>query len=467
MSPSTGRNLDSVLPMSGTAPHIFRKRPAFVRVISRQASKPAITSALRALMVFGVVFGLAVLYGYTHFYRDPGSVFFDPKHAFVRWYSEYREQEAKQYIDEAAKSPDELAKSPGHPKTGSNPAICATFTTVIRDAKEPYIETSIGSTLQGLSIAERSDLNLSLLFASLDPAQHPTYHKAWVRDVVDHAYGYNDVLNAEDIAQLSSFEAQGAWQSKSSFDYRLALRQCYDHSSSPYIAIFEGDIILADGWMVRTLKALRDLETQMKADTKKADGDWLFLRLFNQERSTSWASRSLGANYEAPLSILLACIAYAVLKLVRGRSNLVRKQLDASAIMVICLVAIPSFVILFFQSGKASLLPPKAGVREELFGCCSQGLVFNRERIPALIDFLHTYEAIQYDLATKAYAKMNNYSMFSLYPVQIQHIGSRSSRPANHDEAKAVWSMAFESLEPAQLRSEHQKMLLDLYDTPR
>jgi hypothetical protein len=42
-----------------------------------------------------------VLYGQNHFYRDPGSIFYDARRAYERHYSLHREREALQYIKNA------------------------------------------------------------------------------------------------------------------------------------------------------------------------------------------------------------------------------------------------------------------------------------------------------------------------------------------------------------------------------
>ena len=100
-----------------------------------------------------------------------------------------------------------------------------------------------------------------------------------------------------------------------------------------------------------------------------------------------------------------------------------RGSIDNWVVLVVCCIAVPSFVILFFQAGKASLLPPKDGVRKEGFGCCSQGLVFVREQVPDLVHYLREKRVGQYDLMTMEFARDNDFALFALYPMQIQHIG--------------------------------------------
>ena len=91
-------------------------------------------SSIRVFIVSLILFCLVVLYGQTHFYRDPGSIFFDELRAFQREYTVYREQEANVYIQSVKDGKDRL-----FPKAGTSPSICASFITVKRDG-EQYIE---------------------------------------------------------------------------------------------------------------------------------------------------------------------------------------------------------------------------------------------------------------------------------------------------------------------------------------
>ena len=98
---------------------------------------------VRALLLFLFFLGALILFGETHFYRDPLRIFYDDKRAFVRWYSEIREAQASSYIAEFNRSDfGEYAKS------GGRPAVCAVFTTVkrervqylpVRSGLEPFV----------------------------------------------------------------------------------------------------------------------------------------------------------------------------------------------------------------------------------------------------------------------------------------------------------------------------------------
>ncbi|KID63417.1 integral membrane protein, partial [Metarhizium hybridum] len=45
-----------------------------------------------------------------------------------------------------------------------------------------------------------------------------------------------------------------------------------------------------------------------------------------------------------------------------------------------------------------------------------------------------------------------------------QHMGVDSARGTVVDEAQAIWSMAFENLEPARLDRDHRRMVKEYYD---
>ena len=86
------------------------------------------SAGIRALLVFCLLFGAAILYGWAFFYRDPGSVFYDPAHAFIRTYSEYREAQAHAFIEDVDRNLSRI-----YTKAGPSPKLCATVLTVNRE----------------------------------------------------------------------------------------------------------------------------------------------------------------------------------------------------------------------------------------------------------------------------------------------------------------------------------------------
>jgi GR25 family glycosyltransferase involved in LPS biosynthesis len=68
-------------------------------------------------------------------------------------------------------------------------------------------------------------------------------------------------------------------------DYAYVLEKCYE-SQTPYIAVFEDDIIFADGWLIKTLKALEEIK--LHAEQGEKFWNWVYLRLFYTETFFSW-----------------------------------------------------------------------------------------------------------------------------------------------------------------------------------
>ena len=251
-------------------------------------------------------------------------------------------------------------------------------------------------------------------------------------------------------------------------DYTLALSHCHSATFAPYIAVFEDDILLAEGWFARTLLALREVSQRMEArdqaqalaqgkqDTttssdrtsgRHPSNKWLYLRLFNQERSIGWSGTHPLSNNEPLLILLISPSVLLILLFLRrysralplglSYSRALRSLLTPGVLAVLSVLLIPTIIVLFFASGKASLVGHGAGVYDEPFGCCSQALVFNRARVPGLVGYLRDNYAARpdlpsearrkevgkYDMMTRDYARGERLTRWSLYPVVVQHVG--------------------------------------------
>jgi hypothetical protein len=80
-----------------------------------------------------------------------------------------------------------------------------------------------------------------------------------------------------------------------------------------------------------------------------------------------------------------------------------------------------------------------------------------------LAEYLTTKGHGQVDLLINDYARERQLLRFSLYPVQIQHIGIQSARNTTEDEARSIWSMAFEDKNPVTLDIEHRQLVKSIY----
>jgi len=103
----------------------------------------------RVFLLWLILFASAILYGHLNFYRDPGSVFFNPHLAYKPGYSLWRAREADEFVESIGK--DIARHDHGHGesntisnagKAGTHPRICASFMTVKRNIDKQYVEVS-------------------------------------------------------------------------------------------------------------------------------------------------------------------------------------------------------------------------------------------------------------------------------------------------------------------------------------
>jgi hypothetical protein len=74
-------------------------------------------------------------YGHLYFYRDPGSIFFDPNRFLERHYSLQREREAELFRHTAlaaTATTNSIVDGPG--KSSGQPTICGVYITVQRSS---------------------------------------------------------------------------------------------------------------------------------------------------------------------------------------------------------------------------------------------------------------------------------------------------------------------------------------------
>ncbi|KAI1363467.1 hypothetical protein F5Y08DRAFT_240576 [Xylaria arbuscula] len=444
----------------------------------------------RALALLLTIVAVYVTYGYFNFYRDPLSIFFSQEHGFDRFYSATRQAEADEFFDALLANPDAVRSQLA--KAGPRPDICAVFLTIAREMHgRQYIETAVGSFFANMTHAERNAIHLKLFFADVPrpETQHKSYATLGAADIADDIVTYPVSLPDKDkeknLALLESWSKRRNDKSmverKTLHDYAYALRQCIQTTDAPYIALFEDDIILADGWAAQTLQNLHIIEDMMK-DTRRHNpvrgrvepggpNSWLYLRMFNQERSFGWGGGYGFRRNNAHIISLAVSIPLLGLILLTRRYFLPRsiaRHIDGWVLLVTCGVAVPLLVWLFFASGKASLLGSPPGVYEEWFGCCSQALVFNRKHAQGLSDFLMAATTKpgrvgRGDMLPKDYAWDHGLARISAYPMLAQHLGRISATGTTSIEASQIWSMAFENLEADQLARDHMKAVKELF----
>ncbi|KAF2399380.1 hypothetical protein EJ06DRAFT_478301 [Trichodelitschia bisporula] len=412
---------------------------------------PGSSPALHTLLTTTLLLTLLTLYGTRSFYRDPGSIFFDPARALERRYSMLREAEAL-FFHTAM-----LANATAHPHAGPKPLLCGTLLTVARDAEIHPLELALASALHPFYPAERAALHLGIYFADTNPSQHPTSHSPLLALTDAHTTPVSFLEPAALDAQRA-LEAEGKLGTKVGHDFAAALRWTLQVCDAPYVALFEGDVLFAEGWMARTAVALRDIEARRK--TRAEGGGWLDLRLFNDEGNIGWERQGWLDNHVPLIAGGISIGLWVVLRIVRIKGRKVAPGVTA----VLCLVTIPALVIFFFQAGKSSLIPRPAGVSVQNWGCCTQGEVMPRAAVAGLADELERRAGAPPDVVFLEYAARLGWVRYALDPVVMQHVGWRSrldpgrGMGAERGPGGAVWSMGFEDLKMSRLGREHRDM---------
>jgi hypothetical protein len=267
--------------------------------------------------------------------------------------------------------------------------------------------------LAGLTQFEREDLDLRVYFANTEPSQHPLW-ESWFLDLVDNSIPVDNITSPSQFEELQQLEKEKYFFHKTGLDFSYALENCYNSSSAPYITIFEGDILVADGWFARARMALRNIAGNSEP--------WLDMRLFNEERSIGWDSNALLGNNVLWISLAISAALLGVTFLLRQHTRF--NSFSNLTLAVICLIFIPTFLILFFQSGKASMLPPKPGVTLQSWGCCTQGLILPREQVPGFVAELRKSAPVAPpDIIAVDYTAAKKLRRYALNPVQVQHLG--------------------------------------------
>ncbi|PLB52323.1 hypothetical protein P170DRAFT_488913 [Aspergillus steynii IBT 23096] len=383
-----------------------------------------------------------------HLWRDPHSAFFNDRHVYNLDYSLYREREARHLISRYNSPSD-----PPQPiRGGPEPLICVSFVTVRRKLDD-YFDPSVGSLLEGLYEEERQALHIEILFADTDPTRHPSWGQKWVDRLVDSAGSYN--VSEVELDHLRELEKQRNFYEKGVYDYVYALKSC-QATKAPYTIIFEDDIILATGWLTKTLKALSDITKP----TQNKQKPWIYLRLFYTETALGWSTSDFAYRnmfFIFGLLMLSSCLCLLLLR----RFRICRSYLDYTNMAVICLVCVPAFIALVYMMGKYTLMPLQGVVEMNKYGCCTQGMLFPEDQIDGLIGFLGEKGHGQTDSLIEEYADQTGLTRYALAPPQLQHVGLKSSRDNLDINTQSTWAFWFEENDPEALRKEDERLFGD------
>lgn len=384
------------------------------------------------LLTYSLFF--AAIYQYLKFHssRDPTSYFFDSKHAYQKLYSAQRSTEAEKFLRNAVAAPG-LGQS-----REIAPKVCVGVATVARRGDQ-YVDLTIGSLLDGLSSAQRSELFLDILIGHTDPAQHPSFAHKWLDVLPDRILYYRD--DAATTAQIHAWEEGGWYRNKSIYDYTYLLNDCYN-TGAEYVVMLEDDTVAARNWYSRTLQALHDIEERTRNDLRGPK--WIYLRLFYSDDLQGWNSE------EWPRYLAWSSLIWTLctITLLACRSRLKRgpERFSLPLVVVVVSVCIPATIALYFLAGKQTVAPLRAGVQlMNRFGCCSQGLVFPRSMIPDLIANTDLTTDWLVDMMVEKIADAEGWDRWAIVPPVLQHIGATSSKGYGFDDnAKQLWNFGFE-----------------------
>jgi hypothetical protein len=406
------------------------------------------TAAVSALIVVFYLYGISS--------RDPGSFFFDQNTAYARRYSSIRQEQAEHFIKIAL-------TTPGHGRSATPVPLCVGIPSIARDNVR-YLGTTVGSLLQGLSSEERDGIHLVVFIAHTEPSVHPTYQEAWLEHLTDEVLLYN--LSQAELSHVKELEKDHALhREKGLFDYNYLLKRCYATGASN-VAILEDDVVAMDGWYHRLVAGIKQAEA--KSVTVDNEPDYLYLRMFYTEEFLGWN----GEDWPTHVSWSLMVVILSVL-LVHGLRSSCPGTTRFLTIWVsagICFVCVPLGIVLFFAAGKTTMLPLTPGINKmNNYGCCAQGLVYPRHKVPQLIEWFEATRIGFADMLVEQYANDHHEQRWALTPSVLQHVGMKSSKKddsgfeVTHSRtaAETIWNFAFEMNDVETLRQEHALAILN------
>jgi hypothetical protein len=409
---------------------------------------------VRILIATGTIWlTVFTLFKFT-LWREPHSAFFKSDHVYDLKYSALRQKEAIEFVRNANVSDAHRSPEADQVKSAFPPIICAAFVTIKRDNQQ-YLEESIGSMLHSLYPEERQALYLSLLFADTNPSVHPSWQQTWTHNLADRVSTYN--LTKEEMEKVKGAEEQRNWYVKGLFDYQYVLKKCLQDTAAPYIAVFEDDIIFAEGWLSRTVLALMDIKSQSSTATPRAVRPWIYLRLFYTETSLRWREGDFWYRNMYIMFTVAVSLGFAILFSIRWLVPRTQQALSIGVIVVFCMITIPAFMAFTYMVGKYVILPLHGVVEMNGEGCCTQGMIYPRDQVGALLDYFDERKSGQTDSLIEEYSERTGLSRLALAPQVIQHVGRYSSRDNDATTTKSTWAFWFETYKAKKLKQDHEQ----------
>ncbi|KAF2251558.1 integral membrane protein-like protein [Trematosphaeria pertusa] len=384
--------------------------------------------------------------------RDPTSVFFNPRTAYAPAYSTIRTHQAEDLI--ASANASEYSAPKAHSGTRK---LCVGIPSIARKGAR-YLRDSVGSLLDGLTEQERADIFFTVFIPHSDPTVHPAYGEAWLPVLTDSVLTYD--VPAEEMGHIKAMEEEGGlFREKGLYDYRYLLKYCTTQQT-PYIAIFEDDIVAMDGWYHRTLAAIE--EAEKLSAIRHASTEFLYLRLFYTEEFLGWNSEDWQTYLMC--SLFFFSLPMGLLYYFRERNPTVNRFVTNRILASVGLL-ITILIALFFALGRVTVLPLSPGISlMPQYGCCSQAFVFPRSKALELATYFRDRRLGFPDVLIEDYANERGELRWAMTPSVVQHVGRKSSKvddfgPASKhgmSVAEKIWSFNFENMDAEVLRKEHQ-----------
>ncbi|KAF7589979.1 hypothetical protein BBP40_003470 [Aspergillus hancockii] len=407
-----------------------------------------------SLITFAIFYFFLFFFCRANSARDPGSYFFQPREGYRPEYSFTRIKESLQYLARfnQTAAPPELS-SHRTQSTTEHVDLCVGIVTVKRPLQQ-NIDTTVASLIDGLSKKQRSTISVHVLFALTTPSDHPDYNHPWVTNAIDRVLTY-ETQNAS-IDYLKVLERSNKYTpEKSLIDYSLSLRSCYEGTDAPYFLMLEDDVVAQRSWYETTTQAIRKIEEWTHHGT--VNKDWLYLRLFWTEKFLGWNSENWREYlaWSIVVTVSVATVGLTCRRMLRPAQEVLSNWF----MFVLCFGCVPLVILLYFASGRVTVQQPmKKGIhRMNQHGCCSQALVFPREQVPTIMDYMKKMEDATkpkpVDTTLERLANEYKIDRLALSPPQMQHVGATSYK---EDEEKwrkgeypirgahGVWSMEFE-----------------------
>ncbi|KAF2635286.1 hypothetical protein P280DRAFT_473995 [Massarina eburnea CBS 473.64] len=385
--------------------------------------------------------------------RDPTSVFFNPRYGYAPRYSALRKVQAEDFIASAGNSSSTAPLTHNNGQTEKK--LCVGIPSMPSRGPE-YLRDTVGSLLKGLTPEERAEMYFTVFIPHTSPSTHPAYTESWLAALTDHVLTYD--TSAEEFAHIQDLERQGGeYKEKGLYDYRYLLNHCAKQQT-PYIAIFEDDIMAMDGWYHRTLAAIED--TERASALQHASTEFLYLRLFHTEEFLGWNSEDWPTYLFRSLCVFV--IPMSALYLLQTRNSTAARILT-NRTLLICSLCLTLLIGSFFALGRITVRPQPSGVSlMPKYGCCSQALVFPRGRALMLASYFTERKAGPVDVIIEDFANERGELRWAVSPCLVQHVGRKSSKVDDFGEAskygmsvaEKIWCFGFEGYDAESLRGE-------------